>query len=227
VHITDEAVLIKKLRGCFQPPEVSRDSSQLNVNWYWQRSPADGHGLSGPAFDVKANSGRDKRHTAVEDPAGNLLIGKEHDVGIRRSTTEVERLRIEVKPHSERLRHIRGAARIRLINDSDDQSPPKIIFFLENPPRVFDDPLGPTRCMIKALFGTMLGRHLDCCFLIFAIPLGSGSSPLTTAGALLQSSIAIISTNLNSASRIIPRAGHPRRLGDRPPHQASSWLGYA
>jgi hypothetical protein len=173
VHITDEAVFIKKKRGCLQPPEMSRDSSQLNVNWYWQRSPADGQGLSGPAFDVKANSGRDKRHTAVEDPAGNLLTGEERDVGIWRSTTEVERLRIEAEPRSERLRHIRGAAIIRLIKDSDDQSPPKIFFFLEDPPGVLDDPRGPTRCMNKALPGTMLGGHLDCCFLIFAIPLAS------------------------------------------------------
>jgi hypothetical protein len=201
VHIPDETVLIKKLRCCFQPLEVCRDSSQLYVNWHWQHSPTDDHGLSRPAFDVKANDGRDKRHAAIEDPADNLFIGEERDVGIRRSTTEVERLCIEVKPHSERVRHIRSAAKIRLINDSDDQGPPEIILCLKNLPGVFDDPPGLTHCKIMALISSTLGRHRNCCFLIIAIPLVSGSSPpLYTVGALLQSSTVIFSTDLNSVS---------------------------
>jgi hypothetical protein len=123
---------------------VCRDSSQLDVNWHWQHFPADGHGLSGPAFDVKANGGRDKRIAAIVDLAGNLFIREERDVGIWRNTMEVERLRIEVKPHGERVRHICGAAIIGLINDRDDQGPPEIILCLKNLLGVFDDPPGPT-----------------------------------------------------------------------------------
>jgi hypothetical protein len=52
-----------------------------------------------------------------------------------------------------------------------------------------------------ALISSTLGWHRNCCFLIVAIPLVFGSSlPLTTTGALLHSSTAIFSTDLNSAS---------------------------
>jgi hypothetical protein len=35
MHISNETIFIEKLCCCFQPPEVSRDSSQLDVNWHW------------------------------------------------------------------------------------------------------------------------------------------------------------------------------------------------
>jgi hypothetical protein len=178
--------------------------------------------MSGPAFDVKTNGGRDKRNAAIEDPARYLFIGEKRDEWIRRSTTEVERLRIEVKPHSERVRHVRGAARIRLINDSDDQGPPEVIFCLKNHPGVFDDPPGPPQCTIVALISLTLGRHRNNCILIGAIPQVSRSSPpLSTAGAPLQSATAIFTSIHDSSSETVIWAGHPRGQGDRPPHQSS------
>lgn len=116
--------------------------------------------------DVKTDGGKDERLVSIVDLACYHFVGEECDASIRCSTTEVERLCLEVKPHGERVRHFHGATKIHLANDGDDQGPSKIILCLHDLPGVSDDPPRPAFLLNMALFCLPLGEFSDCCFMI-------------------------------------------------------------
>jgi len=149
----DQAVIAKELLHRLDLPDMGRNPLKLDVDKKREGATAGGEGLTAPTPDVQTNGGRDERPSFIIDLTSQFFSGEEDDEAIWRSTSDVERICLEIKSQSERVRDFCGAAGVITPHDRDDLGTPEFILRMSDACRPPDDPHWP--CGVHRVRGSL------------------------------------------------------------------------